>query len=666
MDIIIKDRVQGITSQENNGNALGYVSASNTGFSTAGATDDFSDHLWISQSNDNKGFADGSFTGDNSSNGYSINARYVESGITYTRDQLKVNLFAHATALFLGNITADAGNYVQFTSQNIKGNPRHIQTDTTASNYKEATLSGQFASVADSNKVSRSIPVTTGEQTISHLTKDQIVLPIKTDEYNITNVSGVTNTSITYTIGNHDIVVGDKITVIGVLKGSGVELNLPEETAVTAVSATTVTVALASGSVAGDADPSSGKLLNKNPQGQRADYFQASSVADTTYNIGTSDNIAKSGTNYTFTVGTHDYQVGDFVEIKNINSNFNGVHKVTVIGGGNTTFTIVISSEPSIPTTITSATAHLYRIVGDEVATRTYTTTTTTGAYGASATNVNPARKGLYRTSISLRIFNALNRFVRGELTERTSTWANFPYNSQTSSLLITLRSYVNRKGQEITHFKKDTAGTTNPTGRFVDASNNPVSTENHGSIKVGSYIKITNGSTLKYYQVTKIIGDGTTSDSITLQKGHDGTSANMDLDTPQNYVVSQILNPISVGIVRSGFAKNFKNAKIGLGQNYKDYSFRRLLSNGSLQYQNRNVARIFQGSIMHDEESATELRLFAESQRAKPFAVLLLSNMNLENKVSMYAYFPDLPTERFNTRKADYKETSFRLQEVL
>ena len=68
----------------------------------------------------------------------------------------------------------------------------------------------------------------------------------------------------------------------------------------------------------------------------------------------------------------------------------------------------------------------------------------------------------------------------------------------------------------------------------------------------------------------------------------------------------------------------------------------------------------------MHDEESATELRLFAESQRAKPFAVLLLSNMNLENKVSMYAYFPDLPTEKYSTRKADYKETSFRLQEVL
>ena len=69
MDIIIKDRVQAITSQESSGNALGYVSASNTGFSTAGATDDFSDHLWISQSNDNKGFADGSFTGDNASNG---------------------------------------------------------------------------------------------------------------------------------------------------------------------------------------------------------------------------------------------------------------------------------------------------------------------------------------------------------------------------------------------------------------------------------------------------------------------------------------------------------------------------------------------------------------------------------------------------------------------
>ena len=662
MDIIIKDRVQNITSQENNGNALGYVSSSNTGFSTAGATDDFSDHLWISQSNDNKGY-DGTFTGDNSDNGYSINARYVESGVTYTRDQLKVNLFAHATALFLGNISADSGNYVQFTSQNIKGNPRHIQTDTTASNYKETTLSGQFSSVANSSKVSRSIPVTTGDQPISHLTKDQIVLPVKIDEYNITNVSGVQDTSITYTVGNHDIVVGDKITVIGISSGSGVNLNLAEETAVTAVNATTVTVSLASGTVAGDADPSSGKLLNKNPQGQRADYFQASSVADTTYNIGTSDNVVKSGTDYTFTVGTHDYQVGDFVEIKNINSNFNGVHKVTAIGGGNTTFTIAISSEPAIPSTLSSATAHLYRIVGDEVATRTYTTTTTTGGYGAGATNVNPAKKGLYRTSISLRIFNALNRFVRGELTERTSTWANFPYNSQTSSLLITLRTYVNRKGQEITHFKKDTAGTTNPTGRFVNSSNNPVSTEIHGSIKVGSYVKLSTG---KYYQITKIIGDGTTSDSITLQKGHDGTNTTMDLDTAQNYAVSQILNPISVGIVRSGFAKNFKNAKIGLGQNYKDYSFRRLLSNGSLQYQNRNVARIFQGSIMHDEESATELRLFAESQRAKPFAVLLLSNMNLENKVSMYAYFPDLPTERFNTRKADYKETSFRLQEVL
>ena len=54
MDIIIKDRVQAITSGENNGQSLGYVSASNLGFSTAGATDDFSDHLWISQSNDNK------------------------------------------------------------------------------------------------------------------------------------------------------------------------------------------------------------------------------------------------------------------------------------------------------------------------------------------------------------------------------------------------------------------------------------------------------------------------------------------------------------------------------------------------------------------------------------------------------------------------------------
>ena len=663
MDIIIKDRVQAISSEENSGQALGYVSSSDVGFSTAGTIDDFSDHLWISQSNDNTGFA-GTFTGTTS--GYTSNARYVESGVTYTTDELKVNLYAHATALFLGNISADSGTYVQYTCQNIKGNPRHIQTDTSASDYIETTLDGQFTSIDGSAKVSRSIPVTTGTDTLSHLTKDQFILPVKVDTYNITNVTGVTNTSITYTVGNHDIVVGDYITVIGITAGSGGDLNLTTETIVASVTATTVTIAIVGSlAIGGDEDPSNGKLLNKNPQGQKANYFRAKSVADTSHVIAT-DNLIKgtgaSATVYTFTIGTHDFQVGDFVEIKDVHSNFNGIHKINTVPAS-TSITIIYPSEPSVPSTLSSATANLYRITGDEEATRTYTTTTTDGTYGSSATNINPAKKGLYRTSISLRIYNQLNRFVRGELTERTSTWASFPYNSSTSSLLIKLRSYVNRQGQVVVNFKKDTAGTTEPTGHFIDSAGDAVSTETHGSIKVGSYVKL---STNKYYQITKIIGDGTTNDSITIQKGHDGTSITMDLDTAQNYAVTQIVNPISIGILRSGFAKNFKNAKVGLGQQYKDYSFRRLLSNGSLQYQNRNVARIFSGSITHDEDSATELRLFSESQRAKPFAVLLLSNMNLENKVSMYAYFPDLPTERFQTRKADYKETSFKLQEVL
>ena len=56
----------------------------------------------------------------------------------------------------------------------------------------------------------------------------------------------------------------------------------------------------------------------------------------------------------------------------------------------------------------------------------------------------------------------------------------------------------------------------------------------------------------------------------------------------------------------------------------------------------------------------------FAEEFLGKPFPVLLLEDMNMDAKSSIYAYMPQMPTMSFDTRLGNVRSVSFQFKEVL
>ena len=163
--------------------------------------------------------------------------------------------------------------------------------------------------------------------------------------------------------------------------------------------------------------------------------------------------------------------------------------------------------------------------------------------------------------------------------------------------------------------------------------------------------------------QVTLVRGDATASGDVEL------TPPSGKLNTPIRF--SSLRHGILVGIMRAGSSVKFPNPQVGVGNKFKDYSVRKDLKTGSYYFLNRESAKIFNGKITGNPDEINPLADFAQTQLAKPFAVLIISGnqtsmQKLRLRAAIYGYFTDLPSVTFSNKLNNLKDLSFNIKEVL
>jgi hypothetical protein len=295
---------------------------------------------------------------------------------------------------------------------------------------------------------------------------------------------------------------------------------------------------------------------------------------------------------------------------------------------------------------------------------------------------------------------NTLNNYFVGQDNPLLSEFIIFS-NPQTTTcrLVLTLTSSTDRKGQNIkgnaiASWQKD--GTA--TGRFKDSSGGIVNLNEFGRVLVGSQITIggtlisstfstntsitedsvavapatinggvtvtlSGGKTLTlqeggFPQVQSFTGGGTGSGSVTLS---------YDL---ASQTIASIINPIRLGIIRSGDSLDLPNPQIGVGKSLNDYSVKRRMVNGGYSYELRNIGKSIDISLILTNAQADNLEKFARAYRAKPFSALFLESMasgqNPKTRYSGFYYFVNSPVFSFMKHDGNHVSANFKLSEVI
>ena len=226
-------------------------------------------------------------------------------------------------------------------------------------------------------------------------------------------------------------------------------------------------------------------------------------------------------------------------------------------------------------------------------------------------------------------------------------------------SATIQLTSSTDRKdsavsGDDIGYWTQDSGAT----GRFSKdateaSSSNFVNVNNHGGVLLGSHVKIGGTS----YQITKIVGDGTSSGAITLSS------------SVSTGAVTQILNPIKLGIFKVGSVLNIANPQFGMQKSFADFSYKRPLIDGGYVQTPRNVTQIYVVSLILARSEAESLVKHFRAYRSKPFPILVLDSMpsgqSEKTKYSGFCFMPEPPKIRYSASEAEYQNLNFRLQEI-
>ena len=164
--------------------------------------------------------------------------------------------------------------------------------------------------------------------------------------------------------------------------------------------------------------------------------------------------------------------------------------------------------------------------------------------------------------------------------------------------------------------------------------------------------------------QILLIKGDGTSTKNVVLNGGVSDTSALTSLNQPVR--IHSIQLPITAGILNAGYSISFPNPQTGLSEGRKDYSVKKVLPTGSYYFLNRVAGKTFSGSIVGTKNQIDDFMAFAEEFLGKPFPVLVLQDMNLEAKTSMYAYMDSMPSMNFDNKLGTLRSASFSFNEVL
>lgn len=235
------------------------------------------------------------------------------------------------------------------------------------------------------------------------------------------------------------------------------------------------------------------------------------------------------------------------------------------------------------------------------------------------------------------------------------TTWRKKPLFisiSGSSTVDIALTTSTDVKGSSLTPTTNSIANwrqDSGATGRFEDSSNAIVNISDHGQVLLGGFVTI-GGSE---YQITKIIGNGTTSGSITISSSVASAS------------VTVLKLPVSLGILRVGNSTTVSNPS-DLERNYNDFSTRRIGPNGSYQTILRNVARRYILSSIYTKADADEIIGISNARRGLPLPVQILDDFPSERDLLSIFASVGSPAEEYATKTGSYRSLSFNLIEAI
>tara|TARA_Y100000593_G_C4302330_1_gene334022 strand:+ start:504 stop:1499 length:996 start_codon:yes stop_codon:yes gene_type:complete len=235
------------------------------------------------------------------------------------------------------------------------------------------------------------------------------------------------------------------------------------------------------------------------------------------------------------------------------------------------------------------------------------------------------------------------------------TTWRKKPLFisiSGSSTVDISLTTSTDVKGSPLTPTTNSIANwrqDSGATGRFEDSSNAIVNISDHGQVLLGGFVTI-GGSE---YQITKIIGDGTDSGSITLSS------------SVASGAVTALKLPVSVGILRVGNSTSVANPS-ELERNINDYSTRRIGPNGSYQTILRNIGRSYTLSSIYTQTDADEIIGISNARRGLPLPVEVLSDFSSERDLLSIFASVGTPAETYANKTGTFRTVSFNLVEAL
>ena len=191
--------------------------------------------------------------------------------------------------------------------------------------------------------------------------------------------------------------------------------------------------------------------------------------------------------------------------------------------------------------------------------------------------------------------------------------------------------------------------------------------------------------------QVFSIQGTGENDKSVTLlMRNRDESTKGIDLDSSwsslsfedkvisginekeasisggQKFLIGYAFRAMKIGILRIGEVETFPNPQTGFSRNYKDHSIKRDLNNGSYQYLNKKISKQFSASLVLDKETSFRFFNFAEKQRARPFPIELITDMDEEHNSVVFAYFTDMPSESMSQRLGTTRDVSFSVKQIV
>ena len=199
-----------------------------------------------------------------------------------------------------------------------------------------------------------------------------------------------------------------------------------------------------------------------------------------------------------------------------------------------------------------------------------------------------------------------------------------------------------------------------------------PTNISDNKRIMVGGFVGTVAGYANSVYtphknnflQIMLIKGDGTGKGNIVLNGGVSDTNDLTTLNQPVKIFSIQL--PITAGILNAGYSISFPNPQVGLSEGRTDYSVKKVLPTGSYYFLNRVAGKTYSGSIVGTKSQIDDFMAFAEEFLGKPFPVLVLQNMSLEAKTSMYAYMSAMPVMSFSNKLGTLRSASFSFSEVL